>query len=88
MNTSTVVGSFLIAVGCLFVLAGLARFCIDTFAQAGSASKRGFAATDPEKWSKLVEQLGKLPPWALSAVLGIALIAAGQWIQAGHMLGG
>ena len=74
-------GNFLIVLGCLFVLAALAKFCADMYQQLRPPeSKKGFAADAIGKYADLVTALSKLPPWALSAVIGVGLIVLGGWI--------
>jgi hypothetical protein len=80
-----IAGGFLVLVGCLFVLAGLVKFCVDMYVESRPrGEKKGFAADDPSKWADLITAVGKLPPFAMSAVLGIVLIVAGLWILEGH----
>jgi hypothetical protein len=74
-------GNVLIVLGCLFVLAALARFCADLYQQMRPPErKKGFAADAIGKYADLITALSKLPPWALSAVIGIVLVVVGGWI--------
>ncbi len=86
MSTPTqYAGIALIVLGCLFAAAGLAKFIVGTVNDARAPeTKKGFAATDPAKWADLVTAVGKLPPFAISTVLGVALIIVGSWLSQGH----
>ncbi len=88
MSGSAILGVFLIVIGCLFIVAGLARVVVDIIVQARPAPpKHGFGTSDVKVWTDFLNAVGKLPPWFQSAILGVALIAAGEWIQSGHLLG-
>jgi Flp pilus assembly pilin Flp len=79
-------GTFLNISGALFILAALARVVAEirlAFAQTTKAVNPSFAADDLKAAASLVEAVGKLPPYALTALIGVVLIACGSRLAAG-----
>jgi hypothetical protein len=73
-------------IGYLFIVAGLVRFCADMYLQfRPPEAKKGFGV-DVSQVTDLVNALGKLPPWALSAVIGVGLIWLGNYMSQGHVV--
>lgn len=78
------VGWFLIVIGALFILAALARVIAELrVAFAQSPPKAGEPrgpfqrfAIDPKDLGTLVDAIAKLPPYALTMLVGLLLIAA------------
>jgi hypothetical protein len=78
-------GIALIVLGCLFVLAGLFKFIAETVLQLrAAADKKGVGPNDLGNPADVITAISKLPPFAISVVLGIALIILGAWLYQGH----
>lgn len=82
----SVVGVFVVVVGCMFVALGAAQVIADivlSFRSRGAVAKKGFAADDLNAVAAIITAIGKLPSFAIMVVVGVILLAIGQRLIAG-----
>lgn len=88
-----IIGWFLIVMGMFFILLAFLRAVLETLPDLLSAPSTGVSPQAElstaglkdlmELFLKVMEALVKLPQWFLFALVGIALIVAGQRVLAG-----
>lgn len=81
-----ILGVFLIVCGALFIVSALVRIVAElqlAFRQPATERVKGFGVEEAKAFTDLAKALSGLPAYALSTLVGVLLIAAGERIIAG-----